>query len=133
MRPTTISIPSVVDCPSPRSCESICDQNSFLVWAAIRRNDCDRLTAEERRECPMLRCRKRFPDHERMLKHLYSCDQLPIGEYWCYECTRVEQLTHASSPDVNTRRRFGDARVKLTKMIFSKGKDKKNDAMQDDM
>ncbi|KAL7820991.1 hypothetical protein V8C26DRAFT_392168 [Trichoderma gracile] len=50
------------------------------------------MTPEERRECPLLRCRKRFPNHELMLQHLYSCDHLAGGEYWCYDCERPEQL-----------------------------------------
>ncbi|KAL2754350.1 hypothetical protein ACRALDRAFT_1076103 [Sodiomyces alcalophilus JCM 7366] len=44
-------------------------------------------------ECPLLRCRKRFPDHESMLKHLYTCDLLYTGEYWCYDCGKPEKFT----------------------------------------
>ncbi|KAK1997503.1 hypothetical protein LX36DRAFT_681699 [Colletotrichum falcatum] len=51
------------------------------------------MTAADRLECPLLRCRKRFPSHEAMLRHLYSCDQLSTGEYWCYECGKAEKFT----------------------------------------
>ncbi|KAK2008464.1 hypothetical protein LZ32DRAFT_539913 [Colletotrichum eremochloae] len=51
------------------------------------------MTAADRLECPLLRCRKRFPSHETMLRHLYSCDQLSTGEYWCYECGKAEKFT----------------------------------------
>lgn len=51
------------------------------------------MTPAERLECPLLRCRKRFPNHEAMLRHLYTCDQLFTGEYWCYECGRAEKFT----------------------------------------
>ncbi|GKT47265.1 uncharacterized protein ColSpa_07446 [Colletotrichum spaethianum] len=51
------------------------------------------MTATDRLECPLLRCRKRFPNHEAMLRHLYSCDQLSTGEYWCYECGKAEKFT----------------------------------------
>lgn len=50
------------------------------------------MTPEEKRECPLLRCRRRFPNHELMLQHLYECEQLARGEYWCYECERVEHF-----------------------------------------
>ncbi|KAH7165606.1 hypothetical protein EDB81DRAFT_877976 [Dactylonectria macrodidyma] len=53
------------------------------------------MTPDEKRECPMLRCRKRFPNHELMLQHLYICDQLAVGEYWCYDCGKVERFSDA--------------------------------------
>lgn len=72
-----------------------CALNKFIVWAAVKRNACHKMTPEERRECPLLRCRKRFPNHEIMLQHLYTCDQLAVGEYWCYNCIRVEKFSDA--------------------------------------
>lgn len=51
------------------------------------------MTPTDRLECPLLRCRKRFPNHEAMLRHLYTCDQLSTGEYWCYECGKAERFT----------------------------------------
>lgn len=30
-----------------------------------------------------------------MLRHLYSCEELESGEYWCYECGKVENFTDA--------------------------------------
>ncbi|KAL0944441.1 zinc finger protein [Colletotrichum truncatum] len=51
------------------------------------------MTPAERLECPLLRCRKRFPNHEVMLRHLYTCDQLCTGEYWCYDCGKAEKFT----------------------------------------
>ncbi|CAM1511282.1 Fc.00g087950.m01.CDS01 [Cosmosporella sp. VM-42] len=53
------------------------------------------MTPEEKRECPLLRCRKRFPNHELMLNHLIGCEQLAAGEYWCYECGIVERFNDA--------------------------------------
>lgn len=72
-----------------------CALHRFIVWAAVKRNDCDKMTPEEKRECPLLRCRKRFTNHELMLQHLYSCDQLDVGEYWCYSCGKVETFSDA--------------------------------------
>lgn len=66
-----------------------------MVWVAVKRNECERMTPSERLECPLLRCRKRFVNHERMLRHLYTCDELDSGEYWCYNCERSERFTDA--------------------------------------
>ncbi|KAM0328071.1 hypothetical protein ACHAQA_005474 [Verticillium albo-atrum] len=51
------------------------------------------MSPSEKLECPLLRCRKRFPNHEMMLKHLYTCELLSTGEYWCYECEKPEKFT----------------------------------------
>ncbi|OAA47841.1 hypothetical protein NOR_02331 [Metarhizium rileyi] len=67
-----------------------CALHRFIVWAAVKRNACSKMTAEERRECPLLRCRRRFPNHELLLQHLYDCKHLEFGEYWCYDCGKVE-------------------------------------------
>ena len=64
-----------------------------MVWVAFKRNDSQMLSSQDRRECPLLRCRKRFPNHELMLQHLYLCEELAAGEYWCYDCGRAERFT----------------------------------------
>ncbi|TKW55571.1 hypothetical protein CTA1_8125 [Colletotrichum tanaceti] len=76
---------SSIDSTSSPSCV-------FIVWAAVQRNTSQKMTAADRLECPLLRCRKRFPNHEAMLRHLYACDQLFTGEYWCYECGKAEKF-----------------------------------------
>jgi hypothetical protein len=65
------------------------------VWAAVKRNACAGITAAERLQCPLLRCRKLFPNHEVMLQHLAQCDYLPSGEYWCHEHGRAERFDDA--------------------------------------
>ncbi|KAF4977084.1 hypothetical protein FZEAL_6362 [Fusarium zealandicum] len=72
-----------------------CALHRFIVWTAVKRNACDKMSAQEKLECPMLRCRKRSPSHELMLQHLYSCDWLAAGEYWCYECAKPERFNDA--------------------------------------
>ncbi|OHF02190.1 hypothetical protein CORC01_02470 [Colletotrichum orchidophilum] len=79
-----------------------CALHRFIVWAAVQRNKSQKMTAADRLECPMLRCRKRFPDHAAMLEHLYDCPQLRTGEYWCYECGKAEKFT-----DGNCKRCLG--------------------------
>jgi hypothetical protein len=69
-----------------------CALHRFIVWAAVKRNACDKLTPQEKLECPMLRCRKRFANHELMLQHLYSCSWLSSSEYWCYDCGKSERF-----------------------------------------
>ncbi|KAG9253398.1 uncharacterized protein F5Z01DRAFT_658707 [Emericellopsis atlantica] len=74
-----------------------CTLNRFLVWAAFKRNASPNMTAQDRLQCPLSRCRKRFASHEEMLRHLYVCDKLSSGEYWCYDHERVERFQHAGS------------------------------------
>ncbi|KAK7449105.1 hypothetical protein Landi51_06184 [Colletotrichum acutatum] len=92
---STSSARSSIDSPTSPSCV-------FIVWAAVQRNKSQKMTATDRLECPMLRCRKRFPDHAAMLEHLYECPQLSTGEYWCYECSKAEKFT-----DGNCKRCLG--------------------------
>lgn len=82
--------------------EEDCARHRFIVWAAVKRNSCSRMTAEERLECPLLRCTQRFLDHETMLRHLAACELLSSGEYWCYDHMRVERFD-----DVKCRRCLG--------------------------
>ncbi|KAL8385933.1 hypothetical protein RB599_007678 [Gaeumannomyces hyphopodioides] len=71
------------------------------------------MTDSERLECPLLRCRQRFGDHERMLRHLASCDHLGTCEYWCYEHMRVERFDDAKS----SKRCLSQPSSKRRKMI----------------
>ncbi|UNI21932.1 hypothetical protein JDV02_007875 [Purpureocillium takamizusanense] len=79
-----------------------CSLHRFIVWVAVKRNGSARITPEQMRECPMLRCRRVFPNHEFMLQHLYSCEHLESSEYWCYDCGKAEHLG-----DVKCRRCLG--------------------------
>ncbi|KAI9167104.1 hypothetical protein HJFPF1_03228 [Paramyrothecium foliicola] len=92
---TSPSNETATSCVSRETIQNECGLHRFIVWAAIKRNSCRRMTAEERRECPLLRCRKRFANHELMLQHLYTCDQLAAAEYWCYDCEKVERFSDA--------------------------------------
>ncbi|KAL7949983.1 hypothetical protein V8C42DRAFT_361057 [Trichoderma barbatum] len=120
-RSSASSVTSSVDGEMPTSCVSRntssdeCALYRFIVWAAVKRNACQKMTSEERRECPLLRCRKRFPNHELMLQHLYSCDHLAGGEYWCYDCEKPEQLS-----DVNCRRCLGHPSKRRKIMTMAK-------------
>lgn len=80
-----------------------CDRQRFIVWAAVLRNNCDKMSPTEKLECPLLRCRRRCESHESMLRHLYDCKLLTSGEYWCYECERPEMFT-----DVNCKKCTGN-------------------------
>lgn len=86
-------------CSSRLTSPDECDRQRFIVWAAVLRNDCDKMSPSEKLECPLLRCRRRCESHESMLKHLYDCKLLTSGEYWCYKCERPEMFT-----DVNCNR-----------------------------
>ncbi|CAK7266934.1 hypothetical protein SEPCBS57363_002341 [Sporothrix epigloea] len=89
--------PSLLDTPATScvaraSSKDDCATQRFIVWAAVRRNACSRMTEGERLECPLLRCTRRFQDHESMLRHLITCDRLEYCEYWCYEHMRIERF-----------------------------------------
>lgn len=102
------------------------------MWTAVKRNTCHKMTPEERRECPLLRCRTRFDDHEQMLKHLVTCDELSAGEYWCYECAKVERFADAKPkkcPSHPSKRR--KAITKARSFFSSLGHRSKNDSMVD--
>lgn len=92
-----------------------CARHRFIVWAAVKRNSCTRMTAEERLECPLLRCTQRFLDHESMLRHLAGCDYLSLGEYWCYDHMRVERFD-----DVKCKRCLGHPSKRRKMMSMAK-------------
>ncbi|ROT40648.1 hypothetical protein SODALDRAFT_101633 [Sodiomyces alkalinus F11] len=85
--------PGPISCVTRHTSRDECALHRFLVWAAVQRNACSKMSPSERLECPLLRCRKPSPDHESMLKHLYTCDLLSTGEYWCYDCGKPEKFT----------------------------------------
>ncbi|KAK4140362.1 uncharacterized protein C8A04DRAFT_15018 [Dichotomopilus funicola] len=91
-----------MSCVTKETPQEDCARHRFIVWAAVKRNSSVRMSDVERLECPLLRCRKRFLDHESMLKHLAECRHLASGEYWCYHHMRVERFD-----DVKCRRCLG--------------------------
>lgn len=89
------------DCPRPgltnvrrtkETSQEDCARHRFIVWAAVKRNTSVNLPHEQKLECPLLRCTRRFADHEAMLRHLAECRHLASGEYWCYDHNRVERF-----------------------------------------
>lgn len=50
------------------------------------------MTDVERRTCPLLWCREVFPSEEVMLKHVYTCEYLSKGLYWCFHCQKPERV-----------------------------------------
>ncbi|CAK7234689.1 hypothetical protein SEUCBS140593_009027 [Sporothrix eucalyptigena] len=81
-----------MSCVTRATSREDCATQRFIVWAAVSRNACGRMTDRERLECPLLRCTQRFEDHESMLRHLITCDRLDSCEYWCYEHMRIERF-----------------------------------------
>lgn len=65
----------------------------FLAWVAYtRKYDDHSITDDERRTCPLLWCREVFSDQEVMLKHVWECEHLSKGLYWCFHCQRPERV-----------------------------------------
>ena len=79
-------------CRTRETFQEDCARHRFIVWAAVKRNSSPGMMAEKRLECPLLRCTKRFPDHESMLRHLAGCTYLATGEYWCHDHQRIERF-----------------------------------------
>lgn len=69
-----------------------CSYARFVAWAAVKRNTYRFISSSEKLQCPLIRCMKEFPDHERMLQHLASCEHLVSREYWCYDHMRTERF-----------------------------------------
>ncbi|GAB1318691.1 hypothetical protein MFIFM68171_08901 [Madurella fahalii] len=82
----------VLSCVTKETSQEDCARHRFIVWAAVKRNSSVHMPAQQRLECPLLRCTRRFQDHESMLRHLAGCRYLASGEYWCYEHNRVERF-----------------------------------------
>ncbi|KAJ9148915.1 Zinc finger protein [Pleurostoma richardsiae] len=89
---TSSKIKAALSCVTRDTARGDCATHRFIVWAAVKRNSCPRMSASEKLECPLLRCRQRFPNHEMMLGHLAECEHLSSCEYWCYDCMRVERF-----------------------------------------
>lgn len=79
-------------CRTKETSQEDCARHRFIVWAAVKRNSSVHMPSQQRLECPLLRCTRRFQDHESMLRHLAGCRYLASGEYWCYEHNRVERF-----------------------------------------
>ena len=88
-----ISPPQPPSCVSQQTSRDDCSLNRFIAWAAVRRSASKSMTADQKRECPLLLCQKPFPNQEMMLQHLACCEKLDDGEYWCYDCERRERFT----------------------------------------
>ena len=50
------------------------------------------MTDVERRTCPLIWCRDVFPSEDAMLKHVYTCEHLSKGLYWCFRCQKTERV-----------------------------------------
>ena len=68
-------------------------QLAFLAWVAYTRRYSGNAIAElELRRCPLLWCRTIFETQEEMLKHVYNCEHLAKGLYWCCHCQKAEKV-----------------------------------------
>jgi hypothetical protein len=88
----------VTDVAGCRTRETACDGcafNRFMVWVAVKRNNNPGLTSEQKLECPLVNCRRGFPNHELMLQHVYECEHLDSKQYYCYDCEREERFDDA--------------------------------------
>ncbi|KAK0641579.1 hypothetical protein B0T16DRAFT_448994 [Cercophora newfieldiana] len=101
-----------ISCVTRETFQEDCARHRFIVWAAVKRNSSPGMRADKKLECPLLKCNRRFPDHESMLRHLAGCRYLASGEYWCYYHNRVERFD-----DLKCKRCIGHP-SKRKKMLF---------------
>ncbi|KAK0620322.1 hypothetical protein B0T14DRAFT_228709 [Immersiella caudata] len=101
-----------ISCVTRETFQEDCARHRFIVWAAVKRNSSPGMLPEKRLECPLLKCTRRFPDHEAMLRHLAGCTYLASSEYWCYFHNRVERFD-----DLKCKRCLGHP-SKRKKMLF---------------
>lgn len=52
----------------------------------------EEITEDERKTCPLLWCRTVFKDQESMLQHVWNCQHLSKGLYWCFHCQKPERV-----------------------------------------
>lgn len=65
----------------------------FLAWVQYTRQFPEySITEDERRTCPLLWCRAAFQTEEAMLKHVWNCEHLSKGLYWCFQCQKPERV-----------------------------------------
>jgi len=101
-----------ISCVTRETFQEDCARHRFIVWAAVKRNSSPGMRADKRLECPLLKCTRRFPDHESMLRHLAGCRYFASAEYWCYYHNRVERFD-----DMKCKRCIGHP-SKRKKMLF---------------
>ncbi|KAK3687487.1 hypothetical protein B0T22DRAFT_439116 [Podospora appendiculata] len=94
--------PSSLSCVTRETSDEDCARHRFIVWAAVKRNSSSNMTPEDRLRCPLFNCPRQFQNHEAMLKHLAVCERLALGQYWCFNHSRVERFD-----DVKCKRCLG--------------------------
>ena len=93
----------------------------FLAWVAYtRKYDDHSITDDERRTCPLLWCREIFADQEAMLKHVWECEHLSKGLYWCFHCQRPERVGKFQCKRCQGLPSKTDRIATVAKRIFSK-------------
>ncbi|CAG8972052.1 hypothetical protein HYALB_00004916 [Hymenoscyphus albidus] len=93
----------------------------FLAWVAYTRKFTDEpITQEERRTCPLLWCRAVFEDQEAMLQHVWDCEHLAKGLYWCFHCQKPERVGSFQCRRCQGTPSKTDRIATVAKRIFSK-------------
>lgn len=66
----------------------------FLSWVAYDRNLAGptQITDDERLRCPILWCRRRCDDQNKLLEHVFRCAHYSNGWYWCFHCQKEESF-----------------------------------------
>ncbi|PMD33171.1 hypothetical protein L207DRAFT_535229 [Hyaloscypha variabilis F] len=93
----------------------------FLAWVAYTRKYTDEwIMEDERRTCPLLWCRTVFKDQEEMLKHVWNCEHLSKGLYWCFHCQKPERVGKFQCKRCQGLPSRTDRMASVAKKIFSR-------------
>ncbi|RDL41012.1 uncharacterized protein BP5553_00991 [Venustampulla echinocandica] len=93
----------------------------FLAWVAYTRKFTDEpITEDERRTCPLLWCRSVFKDQEAMLQHVWNCEHLSKGLYWCFQCQKPERVGNFQCKRCQGLPSRTDRLATVARRIFSK-------------
>ena len=74
--------------------------DEFLLWVAYDRNLAGphQITGDESLRCPMLGCRRRCDDQNKLMEHVFRCAPYSDGMYWCFHCKKEESFASSQLP-----------------------------------
>ncbi|KAG9240107.1 hypothetical protein BJ878DRAFT_484148 [Calycina marina] len=92
----------------------------FLSWVSYTRQYAlPSITDEERRTCPLLWCRQVFLNQEEMLRHVWNCEKLSKGLYWCFQCQKPETVGTSKCGGCHGSRSKTDRIANIARKMFS--------------
>lgn len=63
-------------------------QKNFLIWVAFSRKYTPGIGGHQLQFCPVVECKKFIGNPEALRQHVYNCQDLVKGRYYCFECNK---------------------------------------------